>query len=113
MRVCPQFLAHVLASVCLSLSAQEQAASSAHRHLLQQRGLHSQIATQVTHMLAFCICAHRSKLPPLPTDTYFNSVDYIEEATSNRLMPAGALTYKDLDFKCNKVCDVLPSATKA
>jgi len=41
--------------------------------------------------------------PPLPTDTYFNSVDYVEEATHDRVMPPNALGYKDLDFKCNKV----------
>eukprot|EP00983_Pelagomonas_calceolata_P133694 1161986-Pelagomonas_calceolata.AAC.12 len=45
----------------------------------------------------------RRLTPPLPTDTYFNSVDYVEEATRDRVMPAGALGYKDLDFKCNKV----------
>ena len=49
------------------------------------------------------IHAYRLKLPPLPTDNYFNSADYIEEVTRDRLMPRGALTYEDLDFKCNKV----------
>ncbi|KAF5842982.1 NADH:ubiquinone oxidoreductase 39 kDa subunit [Dunaliella salina] len=50
----------------------------------------------------------RRLTPPLPTDTYFNSVDYVEEATRDRVMPAGALGYKDLDFKSNKVTDGLP-----
>jgi len=50
----------------------------------------------------------KKRLPPLPSRNHMHTVDWIDELNEGKVIPAGGLTYADLDMVPIKVTEGLP-----